>query len=170
MNLIKSLKNSPILRVFHNKPLLSQASILILSLILTALVMYGNTSPAADTSSSLSAPTSVDTHIPPGYVLIPIDVENYESLDLILGQYGVVNLYKTSENNKNKSQLVVQSIKILRSPLNPQHFAVLSPESQAQDILKYGSQFMVVVQNPKKLGTKFVAPAKKPRLKIIIDH
>lgn len=110
-------------------------------------------------------PTQVDTFIPLGYVLIPIEVQNYESLDSILGSYGIVDLYSVNAAGVRSKSAVVRGIKILRAPLNPNHFAVLSPEARAAQIVGAGSTFNVVVQNPKAVGTKFVdVPSQQRRL------
>jgi hypothetical protein len=43
------------------------------------------------------------TFIPAGYVLVPIEVANFEALDSILGQFGIVDLYARSESRKNSN-------------------------------------------------------------------
>lgn len=107
---------------------------------------------------------SLDTHIPLGHVLIPIEVQNYKSLDRVLGQYGVVDLYQTSSSGTNYGQLVAQRIKILRSPKDPNSFAVLAPDNQASEIVQKTGPFTVVIQNPKKNGIQIVIKKKIKRI------
>lgn len=102
-------------------------------------------------------PESVATMIPAGYVLVPIEVSNYESLDSILGQYGVVDLYKSSDRPGGAPTKVAEHIRILRAPNNPNHFAVLATESESPSLVRYNGAFQVVVQNPKSSGTKVVS-------------
>ena len=102
---------------------------------------------------------SPDTFIPAGYVLVPIMVSNFESLNALVSQYAIVNLYAVNNSNGlylqgNFSQLkkhvktVAERIKLIRSPLNPEKFAVLSPESQAEALITHNGEFFVTIQNP----------------------
>lgn len=106
--------------------------------------------PAAGTVSEL------DTHIPKGFVLIPIEVQNYEALDSILGRYGVVDLYQGGGTEGSKQVLAARNVRLLRAPHNPSHFAVLVPESQAQQVLRQGGLFTVIVKRAGETGTEFV--------------
>ena len=99
------------------------------------------------------------TFIPDGFVLVPIEVANYESLDSILGKFGVVDLYSVTDDPKKRPVKVAERIKILRAPLNPSHFAVLAPEADSVRIVSQSGPFTVVVQHPSKSGTNFVNPS-----------
>ena len=105
---------------------------------------------------------SAATYIPDGFVLVPIEVANYESLDSILGAFGVVDLFVGSDDPKIRPRKVAERVKILRAPLNPSHFAVLVPDSESQKIVAYSGALTVVVQNPKKGGPTFVNPDAAP--------
>lgn len=109
---------------------------------------------------------TLDTHIPKGFVLVPIEIENYEAVDSILGRFGVVDLFRSSENRAQNQPLAV-NIRLLRAPLNPSHFAVLVPESEAPKILSHSGSYVVVVKRPDSLGTKFVNTPEKPKRKIL---
>lgn len=98
---------------------------------------------------------SVDTYIPAGYVLVPIEVVNYEALDSVLGQFGIVDLFAADANNTRKSRLIASRIRILRAPRNPSHFAVLAPTEEAPGLVRYDGGFFVVVRNPDGKGTRF---------------
>lgn len=97
------------------------------------------------------------TFIPDGFVLVPIEIANYEALDSILGNHGVVDLYKPNENPSLPPVKVAERVKILRAPLNPQRFAVLAPESESPGLVSHQGAFTVAVQNPKNTDTKFVS-------------
>lgn len=144
MTIFERLKN---LYLAHPK-VLQVALAIGVSTFMVALVPQ----PKAETKSPSHAPQAVDTFIPAGFVLVPIEVQNLEALDSILGQYGVVDLYSVHETRRRP---VVRGIKILRSPLNPQSFAVLAPEEKAGLIVSSGGPFTVVIQNPQKTGTDF---------------
>lgn len=99
---------------------------------------------------------SPDTFIPNGYVLVPIMVSNFESLNALVSQYAIVNLYAVNSHSnhfstsqiKKQVKTVAERIKLIRSPLNPEKFAVLAPESQAEALITYNGEFFVTVQNP----------------------
>lgn len=99
---------------------------------------------------------SIDTFIPAGFVLVPIEVQNYESLDSILGSHGVVDLYLPSQTGSGKGSRVATRVRIMRAPLNPSQFAVLVREDQSSQLVRTESPFFVVVQNSKHGGTGIV--------------
>jgi hypothetical protein len=102
------------------------------------------------------ASPTVDTFIPAGYVLVPIQVVNYEALDSILGQFGIVDLFLPAPDLKKHAQKVASRIKILRAPQNPSQFAVLARTEDSEKLLSKGANFLVVIQNTKEPGTGFV--------------
>ncbi len=106
------------------------------------------------------APESVDTFIPSGFVLVPIEVQNLASLDSIVGQFGVVDLY--TENEKNP---LATGLKLIRSPRDPSQFAVMVPERFSKEVVKYSSKpFMVVVQNPNQDKSEMRKNAQQKRI------
>ena len=115
------------------------------------------------TSENVKDTLSADTFIPKGFTLVPIEVANYESLDSIIGQFGVVDLFTTPLNPQEKSQRIAYSVKILRAPRNPSHFAVLMPQSKAHKIAGHIGQLTVTVRNPKETGTKFVQERRRKK-------
>ena len=113
--------------------------------------------------------SSLDTFIPQGFVLIPIELENYNSVDSILGSYGVVDLYLAGQGEFKKTKPLVRRIKILRAPQNPSQFAVLVPEQQAGLFFRDQSVFFAAIQNPKEAGTSFVnRPATPKSRKVLV--
>ncbi len=132
---------------------------------LIALIWDLRTSNHASASEVKRQPESIDdaaTFIPDGFVLVPIEVANYESLDSIIGAFGVVDLFVGSDNPRVRPRKVAERVKILRAPLNPSHFAVLVPDSESQNIVAYSGALTVVVQNPNKAGPAFVNPQTVP--------
>lgn len=118
---------------------------------------------------------SLDTFIPRGFVLIPIEIENQNALENTLGEYGVVDLYASSHSDPSQFQLIVKNIQILRSSYPPYEFAVMSPEEKAKFILQFNGAFKVTIKNPQKTGTYFEAAVKKHqnignKRKIVVDQ
>jgi len=97
-----------------------------------------------------------DTFIPKGFVLVPIEVQNFESLDSILGQFAMVDLFQGRSPERAGQGLVARNVRLLRAPHNPSHFAVLVPESQVDQILRFGDSFVVAIKRRTKSGTEFV--------------
>lgn len=124
-------------------------------LILIAIVSFGFVGAISLFSRGGHQPhaTSITTLIPAGQVLVPIEVENYEALDSILGPYGFVDLF--SANGRHR-QLLARNVKILRAPQNPSHFAVLVNENEAGALLKTSERFYVVVQGRPRDGMELV--------------
>lgn len=117
-------------------------------------------------SNSKEAPptAAIDTFIPAGFVLVPISVQNFASLDSVIGNFGFVDLYAVKENGQRQATPLGRNIKLLRAPKNPNQFAVLVPEAAAPEIVKHSESFYVVIQNTKTRGTIFEKPV-VPRVK-----
>lgn len=114
-----------------------------------------------DLQSSEAGP-SVDTFIPKGFVLVPVDIANAESLTSLVGDVGgVVDLYLPSNENQKGGLKVGAKLKLLRAPLNPQQYAVLVRESQSSKLLSFTGPFIAVVQNPEETGTQITQSPKQ---------
>lgn len=96
--------------------------------------------------------TTYDTYIPEGFSLVPIEVANIESLDALLGPYGVVDLFTAVTPQNPKSEKIASKMKIVRAPKNPQFFAVLVPFKDVDKIMSVSGPFIVSVLNPKSQG------------------
>ncbi len=114
-------------------------------------------------------PTSVDTYIPEGMTLIPIEIQNIEALKNILGEFGVVDLYLPSYDSKASPKKVASGIKIMRAPLNPDVFAVLVRSENAAKIAQHPGAFFVTVLNPKTKNSNFHSEKPKNRTQIITE-
>ncbi len=111
---------------------------------------------------------SIDIFIPEGQSLVPIRVANNESLDQIIGRYGVVDLYSTPLGPGKKASRIAYKVKLVRSPGSSEHFSVLLPADQAHRITGYPGEFYVSVRNPKSVGTQFVKKKSKVTRRAIV--
>lgn len=136
----------------------------IFALLLAWLISDGSTATEADLAAS------IDTFIPAGYVLVPISVQNSESLDAVFGNYGVVDLFSTSEDGKISSTATVRAVKMLRAPKNPSQFGVLVPDQDASRLVRQTTPYFVVVHRPDKSGMEFVKPLTQRRRSIVYDQ
>lgn len=109
------------------------------------------------------------TFIPDGHVLIPIEVENYEALSALVDNYAWVDLYTPSENEhmRSKAKKIVKKIRILRAPLDPNHYGIIVPEGYAEAILSYGFLFRVTL-NTKTQHTSELLVGKRTKKPAII--
>ena len=108
----------------------------------------------------------VDTYIPEGFVLLPIELNNGESLEGLLDTKGVVDLYAAGPGGLKKK---ASAVKMIRSPRRPNHFAVLVPEEKAKFLMGEFKPFHAVIQNPHKTGSKIQATRVKHKRSIIIE-
>ncbi len=111
----------------------------------------------------------VDTIIPRGYTLVPIEVQNYEALDSVFGNYGVVTLYSVPESGQGQPKKLAERIKMLRAPQNPTQFGVLIRESEADTIAGHIGPVFVVLHNRSVAagGVQQAKQAKVERFKIV---
>ena len=136
----------------------------ILAMTFASKVTPSDSSPAIETRAA-----AVDTFIPRGFVLVPIEVQNYEALDSILGRFGIVDLLLPAAAETGRAKLVARNVRLLRAPQNPSHFAVLIREKDVDQILRFGVTFSVVIKRPGQDGTEFVTSNKPKHRTIIYD-
>jgi hypothetical protein len=137
--------------------LLTAAAVALLPIGLSFFRQPSGSIPAATPSVNL------DTHIPRGFVLVPVDVLNYEALDSIIGRYGVVDLY-SGQTAPATPILIARNVRMLRAPQNPSHFAVLVREQETGRLLSRGNSFTVIVKPSNGHGTEFVESQPKRRI------
>tara|TARA_B100001248_G_scaffold224187_1_gene181283 strand:+ start:8909 stop:9415 length:507 start_codon:yes stop_codon:yes gene_type:complete len=131
-------------------------------LLLTALVViflssfaWFNEEPVPQNTQSMQG---LDTMIPAGHSLIPIDIEMSEKLDSLIGPYGKVNLYFVHPNGK--SRYVARAVKLLRAPKNPNVFAVLVPYRHVSWFMSLEGRFRVsLASQQEEDGTFLVTPS-----------
>jgi len=114
-------------------------------------------------------PTSVDTLIPEGMTLVPIEIQNIDALKNIISDFGVVDLYLPSFESNSQPRKVASAIKLMRAPLNPDVFAVLVSEEGATRIAQHPGAFFVTVLNPKTTEGSTIQPKIKQKTRIITE-
>lgn len=125
----------------------SQNKLLALSfLIFTAFSLLYSFLKTPEATASAPQKVYADTYIPKGFVLVPIELENFDSVSALIDQFGVIDLYAGAPQATG-SVKIASRVKMLRAPLNPQLFAVLVPEKDSTAIMKRQGPFWAVVQN-----------------------
>lgn len=93
-------------------------------------------------------PTNYNLHteIPRGYNLYALEIDNFESINAIVDDFALVNLYQVHDNKR--SQLALQKVKLIRSPKDPRYFAVLATNTELELLTSFPGPFKVALQNP----------------------
>lgn len=86
--------------------------------------------------------------IPSGYMLYPIEVINAASLHSMMGDFAYVNLYAPKKTQKG-TKLIGKNLRIIRSPKDPEQFALVLKESTYLNQLQLQNKYYVTVTNPK---------------------
>lgn len=152
------------LKKFYQSPL--DRGLLLLIPLLALLISFqscrSNSKDEAPQSDSLASP---DELIPAGFVLIPVQLENHQSIDSVAGSQSIVNLYRTKAGKPDAGVLMGRNLRMIRAPLNPQQFAVLVPETQVHRFISQQGQLHAVLQNSTQFSpTELMDP--KPRRSI----
>ena len=125
----------------------------VLSLLLS-LFLAPNKKPTE--SPTLAKDTShLATYIPSGFVLVPLEIQNIENVDSLLGQYGIVDIYTPKNTNALK-----KDVRLIRSPHDPSQFAVLIPETEAPLLMaSLHEPVRIALQNPNAQRASSPQPA-----------
>lgn len=160
------------------KPYWILGSILIMGMIL--LLSHNQKKSSDDSLGAHTSTMPLDTFVPSGYVLVTLQLTNGESIDSMMGNYGMVDLYPANSNefiqddndkSFNSHQNLAASpiathLRIIRAPNNQKLFGVLVPEGSRTLIQLLAVPVFAVIQRPDATpGTTAVTPpTKKPPL------
>lgn len=88
-----------------------------------------------------------DALIPEGSVLVPLDLQNRDALNDLVGAFATVDLFTVSEDGQKKGTKVAKRVKLIRSPQNPTQFSALVPEDQASLLFANPGPLFAVIQS-----------------------
>lgn len=162
MNFLQKLKTDRSL-------LLAFLALGLVALLLTLLAPADTTKPEAAAASAAEEAFDVDTFIPAGHLLIPLQLSNAESLASLSGPFSLVDLYATRENGR-KSFKVASAVKLLRAPLNPQQFAVLVREDESAPLVTMEGPFFAALKNPKDIPPTRDTTKKSAKRPLLIHY
>ena len=118
----------------------------------------------------------LDTFIPKGHVLVPVELSNHKAVGSLLGAYGVVDLYPAEDeydankrSHKKPRHPVAQQVRIVRSPHSASHFAALVPQHAAAQLMDLGARFHAVLQNPNVAPRLEMRYSASHRVQIIVE-
>lgn len=111
---------------------------------------------------------SVDTFVPKGYVLTPLEIANAESLSSLIGDMGgVVDLYLAATETQKGGIKVGSKIKLFRMPQDPMRYSALLKDPEGPStLLKYSGPFVAVVQNPDEKGSQLSSNQTTSRIRV----
>lgn len=119
-------------------------------------------SPIAKNGGSYAEALPIDTFVPNGFVLVTLQLTNGESIDSMIGNYGMVDLYPANSHdfisgNKNvyehsdrqtSASPIATHLRIIRAPNNHKLFGVLLPEGSRKLIQLLSDPVFAVIQRP----------------------
>ncbi|MES2803682.1 MAG: hypothetical protein V4654_14415 [Bdellovibrionota bacterium] len=110
------------------------------------IFVYIYTTLGSDSQPAKEKLLTVDTLIPNGYALVPIELENIAAIASLIESYGVVDIY-LGKSNARHTKKIFQKVKILRAPNNPHAYSLLLPDHLASVLMQYDGPFFAVIQN-----------------------
>lgn len=123
------------------------ASAAALALIVVSTVVTRASADLVEKVVAAEAPLA--DQLPSGFVLVPIEPTNLDSLDSIFGQHGFADLYQ-SEGSGQKGRRIARGVALVRSPRNPRRFAVLVPEGnsavESQKLAQLAEPVLVILR------------------------
>jgi hypothetical protein len=117
----------------------------------------------------IDRPVEVDTIIPKGYVLVPLELENKDAISSVIQNFGVIDLFTGNPEN-GRSKKIASRIKLIRAPYNPNLFAALVKENLSERILQESGPYFAVIQNKTELEGENDLEILKPKKSIQIEY
>lgn len=142
--------------------LVSNEKVLWISFMAIALVVIWVSRPSAPAPSETVDVENAETFIPRGHLLIPIELKNTERLDGIIGPHGIVDLYQAATEIDPKARLVGRRFRLIRAPLNPQSFAVLVRDHEADHLASFPGPFVASIRPLDAPGHEVSSPIRRP--------
>jgi len=93
-------------------------------------------------------PASIDTLIPPGLALVPLELANGPTLSSLFSDFAIVDLFETTDDGKKVHRKVGQRLRLIRSYSDPEKMAVLVPKGEEVKLLQFKNPLFAVLQNP----------------------
>lgn len=117
---------------------------------LIALLVLAILWPRQEQKTEVQQAIEADTVIPAGFVLVPIELLNFEALSALVGSYAIVDLFAPNTDPNQRPRKIGSDLRLLRAPLNPNQFAVLVPENESDLVVSQATPLIAVIQNRSK--------------------
>ncbi len=136
-----------LITAYHQQSFFKKTSFFFLGLALVAGFHSREKSDEKSEKSQEPEIDSIDTIIPVGFVLVPVDLANQEALSSIVSDHAIIDLFSTASLSHKGGIRVGKKLRLIRAPLNPQKFAVLVPEDEANALMSLSGPLNAVIQN-----------------------
>ncbi len=148
--------------------MLSSSGAILLMLILSFASFKGTNS---SDESVKKFETSLVERVPEGFVLVPIDPQNIETIDALVDDHAYVDLYSSDSEDQSLGQknrrAIARGLPMVRAPKNPSRFAVLVMESETRVLTRLGAPVLVVIRKgPLKRQARNKGEPKNPSAKL----
>lgn len=110
----------------------------------------------------------IDELIPEGYFLLPLELTNREALVSMIGDTSIVDIFTIHPQTLNPQKKIASRVKLIKSPKNPDQFALLLEESNTMDILKYSGPYFATIQNRRNRKSSF--PKARPESNVQVQY
>lgn len=138
-----------------------------LSLVITIFLDYRRTPQTSAAVINKPTPAAIDTHVPAGFSLVPIEIRNLDALNAIVGPFAMVDLFTMEPGQR--SRRIAARVRLIRAPLDPNQFAVLVPSELTTQITATLEPLFVSVQNPKHRAVTH-RQARKNQRRLIMEE
>lgn len=125
---------------------------------MSGFLLVGYSKMQTHSAKTPSESFKIDTIIPNGYVLIPIQLSNAQAISNVIGKHGVADIYSTSQGQKSKR--LFSRAKIIKSSIDETVFSILVKESRAHLLSQSDNPFFAAVQNPKAKAIETEIPSR----------
>ena len=130
------------------------------------LITYLITREEPKISAPIVERPELDELIPAGQVLLPIELVNREALAAIMGSTAVVDLLTVNPTTMSPQTKIASRVKMIRSPKNPDFFALLVEESASAQILSRPGPYFALIQNKRQTQSNFYQAKKQSKIQI----
>lgn len=154
--LIQKTKNE-----FNRMSTIRKATLIVFAFTILAVIFEMNFKKQIENTPQKSSSDSVDTVIPFGFVLVPVELINQEALTSIISDHAIIDLFSTASLGQKGGIRVGKKLKLIRAPLNPEKFAVLVTEEEAAALMSINGPFSAVIQNRNQMIIGGLEKAKK---------
>lgn len=103
----------------------------------------------------------LDELIPEGFALLPIELVNKEALSALIGETAFIDIYTLQSQTLNPNKKIATRMKLIKSPKNPDQFAIIILESKTLDILRHPGPYFATIQNRKNTKSEIVPSISK---------
>ena len=112
---------------------------------------------SSETTATYQDEKELDELIPEGYALLPIELVNKEALSALIGETALIDIYTLQTQTLNPNKKIASRMKLIKSPKNPDQFAIMISESRTLDILKHPGPYFATIQNRKNTQSEIMS-------------